>query len=68
MKPGDLVRFLDWNNEEYRNYLSDPRAKRKIGILLEIGVDYCGHELRIISNDGMVLELHESVHVVVVIQ
>ena len=67
MKPGDLVSYLHWNEEEYRIAMWDPHWETKVGILLEIGVDYAGHELQILTETGEIRGVHESFHKVKII-
>lgn len=67
MKPGDLVSYLHWKEEAYRVAMWDPHWETRVGILLEIGVDYAGHELKILTETGEIRDVHESFHKVKII-
>lgn len=67
MKPGDRVRFLEWD-DSLRNVKLDPDAKQGEGIILEILFHYAGYEVRIQTDDSRILDLHEAIHNVEVIE
>jgi hypothetical protein len=67
MKIGDKVSFLEWNSS-LGNVKFDPNAKHGIGFIEEILFHYAGYELRIKSDDGRILDLHEFVHDIKVIE
>lgn len=68
LKPGDRVKFLEWNDQLHRLSRFDPNAKPGTGTIEEVLFHYAGYALLIRSDDGRTLDLHETIHHVEVIE
>lgn len=56
MKPGDLVKFCFPHDENFY-----------FGTIVEVKMKWGSYEIKILSNNGRILDLHKSLHCVEVI-
>lgn len=66
MKPGDRVQFFEWD-DSLRIAKLDPNAKHGKGVILDVLYHYAGYCVRIQTDDGRILDLHEVIHSIEVI-